>query len=161
MSDVVKQVAELIEGTVEAEECSLVDVGFLRDDRGWVLRVYIEKEEGGLLLDDCSRVSRQISAILDVHDVISRAYRLEVSSPGVKRPLKKKRDFVRFAGQKITLRTIGKLDGQRRFSGILQGLDGDEILLKTGKELLNIPLDRLQKVHLDPDLASLLNGRRR
>jgi ribosome maturation factor RimP len=136
----------------------LVDLEFRREGRSWFLRLFIDKP-GGVTLDDCAEVSREVSAILEVEDPIEAAYRLEVSSPGIDRPLKKPADFERFAGQLIKLRTRSLLDpdlrGHQRktFVGELCGLDGNAVRLrqtdKRGGEI-SIPLSEIDKANLEP-----------
>ena len=113
----------------------LVDLEFKREGRSWCLRLFIDKP-GGITLDDCVEVSRDVSAILEVEDPIPSAYRLEVSSPGLDRPLKKPSDYERFAGHLVKLKTRDLLDpdgrGHRRktFVGELLGCDGTLVRLR-------------------------------
>jgi ribosome maturation factor RimP len=123
-----------------------------------LLRLFIDKP-GGVTLDDCSEVSREVSAILDVEDLVPSAYRLEVSSPGLDRPLRKPADFVRFAGQPVKIKTRDLLDpdqrGHRRktFVGELLGLADGQVRLRQsdrrGGEIA-IALEDIDKAHLEP-----------
>lgn len=97
----------------------LVDMEYLASDDRGALRLYIDKPEG-VTLDDCVNVSRQLGALLDVEDIIPFRYALEVSSPGLNRPLKRSKDFLAHCGKKIKVKTKMPVDGRRRFSGILQ-----------------------------------------
>ncbi len=106
----------------------LVDVQFRREGHGWVLRIFIDRE-AGITIDDCANVSRAISAWLDVEDLIEHAYHLEVSSPGLERPLKKQEDFKRFCGHKARIKLQEPLDGQRVFTGILGRVESDLVVL--------------------------------
>ena len=136
----------------------LVDLEFKREGRSWALRLFIDKP-GGITLDDCAEVSREVSAILEVEDPIESAYRLEVSSPGIDRPLKKAADFERFSGQMVKVKTRSLLDpddrGHRRktFLGELLGLDGGVVRLRQtdrrGGEIA-IPLAEIDKANLEP-----------
>ena len=136
----------------------LVDLEFKREGRSWALRLFIDKP-GGVTLDDCAEVSREFGALLEVEDPIEGAYRLEVSSPGIDRPLKKPADFTRFAGQLVKLRTRSLVDpdgrGHQRktFVGELLGLDGDTVRLrqtdKRGGEIA-VPLAEIDKANLEP-----------
>lgn len=136
----------------------LVDLEYKREGRSSALRLFIDKP-GGVTLDDCAAVSREVGAILEVDDPIGTAYRLEVSSPGIDRPLKKPADFERFAGQLIKLKTRGLIDpderGHRRktFLGELLGLDGGMVRLRQtdrrGGEIA-IPLEEIDKANLEP-----------
>jgi len=136
----------------------LVELEFKREGHSWFLRLFIDKP-GGVTLDDCAEVSREVSAILEVDDPIEAPYRLEVSSPGIDRPLKKPADYERFAGQLVKLRTRSLLDpdgrGHQRktFVGELRGLDGGKVRLrqtdKRGGEIA-ISLDEIDRAHLEP-----------
>lgn len=103
----------------------LVEVQFRREGNGWVLRIYIDCEDG-VTLDHCTEVSRDLSGYLDVEDLIDHPYNLEVSSPGIERPLKKLADFRRFAGRKAKVKLSEPVDGQKVFIGdILPARDGE------------------------------------
>ncbi|MGE4559325.1 MAG: ribosome maturation factor RimP [Desulfobulbus sp.] len=125
----------------------LVEVQFRREGHGWVLRFYIDKE-GGVTIDDCAEVSREISAYLEVEDLISHAYHLEVSSPGLERPLKKKTDFTRFADRLVRVKLREPLDGQKVLVGTLSGLEEDTVVLKMEKETVRIDLENISKARL-------------
>jgi ribosome maturation factor RimP len=136
----------------------LVDVRHQVESEGPVLRVLIErpgaesapKGTGGVTLDECTAVSRAVSALLDENeDLIPGAFRLEVSSPGVERPLVKPRDFERYAGREVKLATSRIVAARKHFSGTLVGLRGDEVLLTdgTGTEYA-VPFSAIQKAHL-------------
>jgi ribosome maturation factor RimP len=132
----------------------LVDIEFGRVGRDAVLRLFIDKD-GGITLDDCADVSRELSLILDVEDVISCNYSLEVSSPGLDRPLKKLSDYERFAGRLIKVRTYEPLPddkGNKRktFLGKLDGLiDGVVKMTLAEGQTASIPLDRVAKANLE------------
>ncbi|MEA3240339.1 MAG: ribosome maturation factor RimP [Pseudomonadota bacterium] len=98
----------------------LVDMEYLASDDRGILRLYIDRPAGGVILDDCVIVSRQLGALLDVEDIIPFRYALEVSSPGLNRPLKRPKDFLAHCGKKIKIKTRMPVDGRRRFSGVLQ-----------------------------------------
>ena len=137
----------------------LVDLEFKREGRDWCLRLFIDKP-GGITLDDCVEVSREVSAILEVEDPIETNYRLEVSSPGIDRPLKKPADYQRFAGQQVKLKTRTLLDPDERghqrktFVGELLGCDGTLVRLRQtdrrGGEVA-IALTEIDKAHLEPE----------
>jgi len=149
------KVAELVLPIVADLGFELVDLEYQRENRGWVLRFFLDKE-GGINLDDCAAASREISSLLDVENVISSAYHLEVSSPGIERPLKKTQDFVRFAGQLAKIKTIEAIDpdasGRKRktFVGTLSGVDGDDVLLtlKKNTAVVRIALLQIEKANL-------------
>ena len=94
------------------------------------LQIMAQKPDGGMEVDDCARLSTAISAVLDVEDPITDAYTLEVSSPGIDRPLTRLKDFETWAGNEVKIETTEPIDGRRRFKGMLQGTEGDEVLLE-------------------------------
>lgn len=127
----------------------LVEVQFRREGQGWVLRFFIDKE-GGVAIDDCAAFSREIGAHLEVEDLIHHAYHLEVSSPGLERPLKTKKDFTRFAGRLARIKLREPLeDGGHVFVGVLQGLDGETVLLdKEEGGTVRIALENIVRARL-------------
>jgi ribosome maturation factor RimP len=125
----------------------LVEVQFRRESAGWLLRLFIDRE-GGVNVDDCASISRQISAYLEVEDLIEHAYNLEVSSPGLERPLKKKEDFVRFVGRKARIKLKEPIDGQRVFFGLLGPVDGNKIMLDVDGQQMEIDLNAVARARL-------------
>ena len=111
----------------------LVDVEYVKEGTDWYLRAYIDKE-GGISIDDCEMVSRELEQHLDEEDFISGAYILEVSSPGLTRPLKKERDYVRNLGKPVEVHTYKPLDGAKEFIGDLLRYDEDVVVLDVGPE---------------------------
>ena len=116
------KVMPLLEPIVEANGLELVDLEFVKEGVNWYLRVYIDKD-GGVNIDDCERVSRALEAKLDEHDPIEQAYILEVSSPGIDRPLKKESDFVKYQGEIIDVKLYKAQDGSKQYQGKLLGLE--------------------------------------
>lgn len=158
MAQIVEQVETLIQPILDDLGLELVDLVYQRENRGWVLRFFLDRKEGGINLDDCAAASREISAILDVEEVIETAYNLEVSSPGLDRPLKKASDFERFAGQLVKVKTAVAVDpderGRKRksFVGTLNGLDGDKVLITLKEKQaaqVAIPLDQIDAANLE------------
>jgi ribosome maturation factor RimP len=147
------ELRELIEPAVTALGYELVGVEFTHGKTG-VLRVYIDHPEG-IGVDDCEKVSHQVSGILDVEDPIRGHYALEVSSPGLDRPLYRERDFERFAGSEVDLRLLAPLDGRRRFKGVLGGLrDGQVVVRMNDDEELVVALEEIDQARLVPDYKS-------
>ena len=132
-------------------------VGIEFDSRARILRVYIDRESG-ILLDDCSRVSYQLSGMLDVEDPIPGKYQLEVSSPGLDRPLWKRADFERFRGSVARLQLRLPIDNRRRIKGELAGLDGEDVLIEGEDGRLRIPLDAIDKARLVPQFPRTTKG---
>ena len=126
----------------------LVDVEYVKEAGSWYLRVYIDKE-GGIAVDDCEVVSREADPILDTDDCIEESYILEVSSPGLGRPLKKEKDYIRSMGKELEIRTYRAIDREKEFYGILKAYDADTVTIEQedGKEMVfeksNIALIRL------------------
>lgn len=133
-------------------ELELVDVEFRREAGGWILRLYLDKP-GGVTLGDCQRVSEEVSDLLDVENLITHPYTLEVSSPGLNRPLRREADFLRFAGQRARVTTLQAVAGQRRFLGVLKGYeDGRVVLEREDGTVVSIPYELISKARLDPVL---------
>ena len=132
----------------------LIEVQYGREPSGWVLRVFIDRPAGGagpITADDCERVSRDLSAALDVADRIPHAYKLEVSSPGLDRPLRRERDFERFLGESARIRLTDGVEGRRNFSGTLQAVkDGRVEIACDGRSWL-LPIDDIAKANLVPN----------
>ena len=120
---------ELIMPIVEANHFELVDVEYVKEAGNWYLRIYIDKE-GGININDCELVSRAFSDILDKEDPIEDAYILEVSSPGLGRPLKKDKDFQRNLGEEVEVRTYKPINKQKEFVGLLDAWDKESVTLQ-------------------------------
>jgi ribosome maturation factor RimP len=138
----------------------LVDVEWLRGGGRWTLRVFIDRP-GGVNVDDCQLVSRTIDPILDVEDFIEPAYDLEVSSPGLDRPLRTKEHFERYEGQRVHVKAYGPVAGtaegsspRKNWTGTLEGFADGSVRLLVDGVLHRIPLDQIAKAHLEYDLAA-------
>ena len=146
-----EKIRELAEPVVEAEGMELILVECLKMKSRWMVRLYLDKE-GGVTLDDCAVVSNQLGDILDVQDVPPGTYTLEVSSPGLDRPLDRDRDFLKYRGAEVSVRLDEKLDGSRNFRGILVDFVDDEggkvLLLDVMGTIRRIPRDKVIKAHL-------------
>jgi len=125
-----KRTEELLLPILEAEKLSLVDVEYVKEAGTWYLRAYIDKD-GGVTIDDCENVSRALSEKMDQSDFIPDAYILEVSSPGLGRPLKKDKDYTRNMGKEIELRTYKKENEGQEFMGTLKSFDKETLTLET------------------------------
>ncbi|WP_258360873.1 ribosome maturation factor RimP [Moorella sulfitireducens] len=153
MSKLTELIQGLVEPVLDDMGYELVDLQYGREGGRYILRLFIDRP-GGIGLDDCEKASRAVGDILDQEDPIPHSYYLEVSSPGLERPLKKEADFQRFAGRKIKMRTFAPIDGQRHFQGRLLGLrDGQvQVQLEDGR-LLAVPPDQVATARLIFDLA--------
>jgi ribosome maturation factor RimP len=142
---------KIVRGVVEPMGYEFVGLEYLsRPKSGHLLRVYIDIERG-VLLDDCEAVSRQLSAVLDVEDPISGEYALEVSSPGLDRPLFELAHFCRFEGQTAKVTLMRPIDGRRRFKGIIEAVAGEEIKMLVDGEVVVLPFSDIEGARLVPD----------
>ena len=153
MARVSPAVKALIEPVVTGLGYELVGVEYLAQGRHSLLRVYVDSE-AGITVDDCADVSRQLSAMLDVEDPLPGTYSLEVSSPGLDRPLFEAADFDRFAGSQVRIRLASPLDGQRKFKGVLKGIQDNNVLLMEDGREVSVPLDRIAKANLVAELKA-------
>jgi len=148
----------LLEPSVVALGYELVGVEYFPQRTGAMLRVYIDSPDG-ITVDDCERVSHQVSGVLDVEDPVRGGYTLEVSSPGVDRPLYTPEHFSRFAGERVRVRLDVPVQGRRNITGILKGFsDGKVIVLEDGEER-RLPLEAIGKAKLAPELDFRRNRR--
>jgi len=149
---VVDRVREISEPIIGALGLELVDVEYLREGPRWVLRFFIDRE-GGVTLEHCQSVSHALGPLLDVEDLVDSAYALEVSSPGLDRPLKKPKDFERFQGKRVQIRTYaplpsGVFQGRKNFSGTLLGMADAGVEIEVDGQRGAIPLPAIAKAHL-------------
>jgi len=153
------ELERLIEPMLESMGFELVGVEYLPQGRSGLLRVYIDKpgssdHDGalvggaGVTIDDCSRVSYQLSGLLDVEDPIAGKYVLEVSSPGLDRPLFRRRDFERFVGRAIKVRMTCPVAGRRKFDGELLAVDGDDLVLQVAEVAYRLALSEVRQARL-------------
>jgi len=168
--DIVRGVHELVLSVIETEALNLVHVEFIREPVGWVLRCYIDRLEGRVTIEDCVQISRMISDILDValetwlEDWMKKkdcdekeqpvkflpSYNLEVSSPGERRPVSRKSDFIRFQGKNISLTVHSAINGQKKFKGLLSEANDSHVIIKTQslKEAM-IPFENIRIARLE------------
>ena len=142
---------QLLEPVISLMGYELVGIEYLGQGRNGVLRVYIDKTDG-VTLDDCEKVSRQVSGLLDVEDPIRERYTLEVSSPGLDRPLFTREHFARHTGEWVQVRLDKPLDGRRNFKGIIQGMQDEEVLLEVDGTQFVLPLKTIEKARLVPKI---------
>lgn len=152
--DICERVRSVSLPILESLRLELVDIEYKRSGKDAILRLFIDKE-GGVMLDDCAVFSSELSAVLDVEDFIPCEYSLEVSSPGLDRPLKSAADYERFKGRLVKVRTYEPFQddaGNKRktFLGYLEGLrDGNVVVKLTEGQMASIPLERVAKANLD------------
>ena len=145
-----QEVRQVVEPILESQGLELVDLEYQRESQGWVLRIYLDRE-GGVSLDDCAGISHEVGAVLEVKDLIPSSYTLEVSSPGLTRPLKKPEDFNKFRNQMVKIKLYEPLDGRRNFKGTLLGLEGDRVRVEAEQQVYELPLQRIAKANLEID----------
>ena len=124
---------ELVQPLVDKNKFELVDVEYVKEAGTNYLRVYIDKE-GGITIDDCEIISRALSDLLDEKDYINEAYILEVSSPGLGRPLKKDKDFARSIGEEVDVKLFKPIEKQKEFSGILESYNDTEVIIRLDED---------------------------
>ena len=146
------KIKKIIEPVINTGGIELYDIEFNRMRGKGLLRVFIEKE-GGVTIEDCGRISREIEAILDVEDPIPFSYVLEVSSPGLDRPLKKLEDFNRYSGNMVRVTTLEPVDNQTFFIGTIDKVENDEIslLLPKNRQVI-IPFKNISKARLEVEV---------
>ncbi|UTW03484.1 ribosome maturation factor RimP [Amphritea atlantica] len=149
MSAKLSVLQELIEPSVVALGYQLWGVEMISQGRHSMLRIYIDAE-AGIGVEDCASVSRQVSGILDVEDPISGEYTLEVSSPGMDRPLFTLEQYQAFVGHVVQLKLRMPFDGRRRFKGVLSGIEDEDIVLVVDQEEYLLPIDHIEKANIVP-----------
>ncbi len=144
-----QQLEDLLRPVVESLGCQLWGLEYLSQGRHTTLRLYIDSP-GGIGVEHCEQVSRQVSAIMDVEDPIAGEYTLEVSSPGLDRPLYTLEQFKQYVGEKISLRLRQAFEGRRKFQGLLNGVENDEVLLVVDNEEYVLPFEWIEKARVEP-----------
>lgn len=149
MEDIISSVKELAAPILADNNIELVDIEYKMEMGRRVLRLFIDKE-GGITLGDCERISREVSAILDVKDIMPHSYSLEVSSPGLDRPLVKKDDFVRYKNKKARIKTKTPIQGRRNFSIVIEGVKDEYVVVRDSENrILEIPIENIEKARLE------------
>lgn len=145
--DLVAELYSLIEPVVLAEEMKLIEMEYRREDLGWVLRLYIDRE-GGVTVDHCARISVVVGDLLDVSDLIRNPYHLEVSSPGLNRPLRTLEHFREQVGNVIEVRTVSPIQKRRNFKGVLVELKPEGVTIDCDGRAFEIPLALIERARL-------------
>ena len=155
----VDKIRDVVTGPVEGAGYEVVEVEWKREPGGWVCRLFVDKPGDAIGLDDCERISRELSAVLDVADVIPQQYNLEVSSPGLDRPLRTSAHFRRYIGETAQVRLIAGVDGRRNFKGTIvavpaesEGTPARVIMNVDGKEY-TLPIADLDRANLVFDFS--------
>lgn len=149
MASIQERLTEVLAPVAESLGCELWGVEYNTHGRRALLRIYIDKADG-IGVEDCERVSRQASSVLDVEDLIRSEYTLEVSSPGMDRPLFTLDQFVRSIGEQVAVRLRLPFEGRRKFSGLLKAVENDEIVLQVDEEEYLLPYETIDKANIIP-----------
>jgi ribosome maturation factor RimP len=151
-----EQIWQLAEPLLAAAGMELVQVECLKMKTRWLVRIYMDREGAGVMLDDCALISDQLGDLLDVHDVPPGPYTLEVSSPGLDRPLYRDKDFLKYRGSRVNIRLRDKIEGRRHFRGELiayeDGDDGKVLVIAADGKTFRIPREVVLKAHLEYEL---------
>ena len=145
---VTESIEELVTPIIDENRLELVDVEYKKEGKNWFLRIFIDKE-GGVTVDDCTRVSRQIEDLIEVEEAVPSSYILEVSSPGLNRPLKKEKDFLRFKGKLAHVTTYTPIHQRKNFKGTIRDFQKDVLILDIDSQRLEIPKDQIAKARLE------------
>ncbi len=148
--EIVDRVRAIILPIVLNEGMEVVDIEYRRESGGWVLRLILDKE-GGVTLDDCTRVSQEAGRSLDVEDIIPTSYALEVSSPGLTRPLKTEKDFMKYLHRLVKVKTVDPIENRRQFKGTLLGVSENGVEIQAEGRVFQIPLSNVAKANLEVD----------
>lgn len=152
-----KEIEGLLTPLIEQDGGEIVDLPWRREGHQWILRLFVDKPNG-VSLDDCAYFSDRVGAFLDEKNAIEPSYVLEISSPGLDRVIKKDKDFVKFSGKPVKVKIKIAENGQRRFSGVLMGLDGDKVAVQVGAEKKLFARQNVDEVRLD-DAAAVNFGK--
>ncbi|WP_376691428.1 ribosome maturation factor RimP [Wenzhouxiangella sp. EGI_FJ10409] len=150
----------LLAPLVEDLDYEFVGIEYQSNPKNRLIRLYIDRPEVGIGIEDCERVSREVSALLDVEDPVSGQYTLEVSSPGIERPLFTGAHFARFVGEMAKVMLAVPMDGRRKFKGLIVGADDEQVVLDVDGEHFTLTVADIQRAHLAPDVDALLAEKR-
>nr|WP_245362702.1 ribosome maturation factor RimP [Pseudomonas sp. BP8] len=149
VSSKLEQLQDLLAPVVEALGFQCWGIEFVSQGKHSVLRIYIEKD-GGIMVDDCAKVSHQVSGVLDVEDPISSEYTLEVSSPGMERPLFTLEQFASYAGEQVKIKLRSPFEGRRNFQGLLRGVEDQDVIVQVDDQEFLLPIDSIDKANIIP-----------
>ncbi len=148
--EIVEKTYKLLENFIESLGYEVIEIDFLKEQKGWVLRIYIDKEKG-VTIDDCVKVSETISPILDVEDYINFSYNLEVSSPGLNRPLRKEKHFKKVIGEEVKISLeegLEEYNMRKNYKGILKKVENEILTVEIDKKEYKIPISKIKKANL-------------
>jgi ribosome maturation factor RimP len=144
---IVQGVSDLVEGILEEMGFELVEVEYIHNLGRWILRLVIDKE-GGVTIDDCAKVSNELGDLIDVKNFIDHSYALEISSPGLDRPLKKEKDVLKAMNKKIKLKMLTPVEGRRNYSGYLRDFENGMLHVEIETGLVALPWSEVDKANL-------------
>jgi ribosome maturation factor RimP len=150
-TETIEKIQAIVAPIIEERLLELVEVELRPAGKRWLLRIFIDKE-GGVTIADCEYVSRELSRILDVDDPIEHPYTLEVSSPGLTRPLKRREDYVRNRGKKCRIVTREAVEGKHEFVGKIVDVTGEDVVIQEKIDVFTIPICAIKKAHLEFDI---------
>ncbi|MBI2200593.1 MAG: ribosome maturation factor RimP [Armatimonadetes bacterium] len=153
--ELVQQVEEMARPVAARMGLEVVDVQLLGEIHRPLLRVLMDRPEGGITVEECARVNEALSRQLDLYDLFATSYTLEVSSPGLDRPLRTDADFRRFAGRRAEITTYAPIDGQRRFRGMLLGVLGDAVVVQIDERQVHVPKGEIAQARLAVEMDDL------
>jgi ribosome maturation factor RimP len=148
---VTESIEELVTPIINENRLELVDVEYKKEGKNWVLRIFIDKE-GGVTVDDCTQVSRHIEDLIEVEGIVPSSYTLEVSSPGLDRPLKKEKDFIRYQGKRVHVTTFTPIHQQKNFKGIIRDFLNGVLFLEIEQQIVEIPNTQIAKARLEVEI---------
>lgn len=143
---------ELLRPAIENMGLELWSLEFMSQGRRGLLRIFIDEQDKGVTLEDCERVSREVSAVLDVEDPFAGAFTLEVSSPGLDRALHTKAQYERYVGSTLKVRLRIGYEGRRNFAGVLMGVEQEDVVLRNGEEEYLFPISSIENATVVPQL---------
>jgi ribosome maturation factor RimP len=148
-TDMILNISSIVEPMVDALGMALAVVEYHAGYHQSIVRIFVEKD-GGIDVDDCAKLSRMVEHELD--NIITKSYALEVSSPGLDRPLRKEADFLKYKGEIAKIVTIMPLDGRKNFEGCLEGVEDEHVIIKITEGEVKIPLNGIRKANLVPEI---------
>lgn len=146
--EILRKINALLEPVIEDLGYELVDIEYLMERGRWILRVFIDKEDERIGIKDCVMISREISPILDVEDPIEGSYVLEVSSPGLDRPLTKEKHFIKAIGKKVKIKTESPIEGRRNFTGLLENYKDGIVYINVEGKTFSLNINDIEKANL-------------
>ena len=148
MNSLVEKIEAAIAPSITGMGFNLIQVKFMDGKKSQTLQIMAERPDGSMGLEDCAMISRQVSAVLDVEDMIPTAYRLEVSSPGIDRPLVKIADYEKYIGHQAKIETVLPINGRKRFAGVLKAVDGSDVVITVDNKDHALPFADIQAAKL-------------